>query len=144
MRPNFPETSSDGTIIYSTDVIRQVAGKIIASVGVAQPAHDSTWNTIQSYLNGDNAWLGSGPYRLPLNNGRISTMEGPMPDVYYYVKNVLEPHATRLRTSFDLQLQVAEALFALADQIDEAEQKISDGFQTDSPPPPPVTHGPTP
>lgn len=126
-RPEPPDTSSDGIVSYQTDAIREVAAKIIANVSIALENHTNAWNAIQSYLGGDAKWQGS--YMPALNNGHIMTMDGSMPDVYYYLRNVLEPHVQRLRASFDLQLGVAQALFDLADQIDAADEKIKDSFR---------------
>jgi hypothetical protein len=63
------------------------------------------------------------------------------PDVYYYLRNVLDPHEKRLRASFDWQTQFAEALFDLAGQIDETEQYIKDGFRDPTPPANDPGHG---
>lgn len=139
-RPGPPDSSSDGTIRYQTDVIRQVAGQIIARVSLTQETHTTTWNSIQTYLDGDTKWQALPP---SLSQGHIQTLNGSMPDVYYYLRNVLEPHVKRLQASFDLQLQVAQALFDLADQIDEAEQEIANGFRPSETPstPPGKGHG---
>ena len=51
-----------------------------------------------------------------------------MPDVYYYLRNVLEPLEQRLRASFDLQLAIADTLNSLADEIEQTEQRIANGF----------------
>lgn len=133
-----PNTSSDGTVIYDTNVIRQVAGKIIADVGITRPVHDSTWNTIQNYLDGEKTWLAGAS-----SEDSYEVMANRIPDAYSYIKHILEPHEKRLSASFDLQLQVADALFTLADLIDEAEKQIADGFQPDPAPTPRPTHGRT-
>lgn len=137
MRPGQQNSSSDGKVSYDTVSIREVAGKIMASAWIALDNHSSTWNAIQAYLDGD----GSKSNSLPGENGWFTVMGNSgiakMPDVYYFVRSVLEPHEKRLRDSFNLQLAFAQALFDLADQIDQAEQMINDGFKQPGPPSPP-------
>lgn len=120
-------TPSNDTISYKTDTIRDVAGQIIARVSTTQETHTTTWNTIKTYLAGDAKWI------FP-SHGHITTMAGPMPDVYYYVRNVLEAHEKRLQASFDLQLSIAHALYEIADQIDTTEELIKNGFQQSTSP----------
>lgn len=119
--PKPADGSSNGSILYDPYVIRQVASKIIVNVSLAQDTHTNAWHSIQTYLNGDSSYF-------PASNGHVSTMGGPMPDVYYYLRTVLEPHVKRLQASFDLQLSLAQALFDLADQIEETDQKIKNSF----------------
>lgn len=116
---NTNDTSSSDAISYDTDAIRETADRIIARVGTALDTHTSTWNAIQSYLDGEKAYQNALP---SVRQGWVSTSEGAMPDVYSLIRAVLEPHEKRLRDSFNLQLSFAEALFNLADRIDQAEQ----------------------
>ena len=137
--PGSPGDSSGDKVSYSTDAIRSVAGKILANLSTTMMVHTTTWNTIQAYLDGDAKWSAyNGTVTSPLTWG-----EDPYsgPDVYYYLRNVLDPHEKRLSASFDWQTKFAEALFDLADQIDEAEQYIKDGFRDPSPPANDPGHG---
>ncbi len=140
--PGGPGNDGSDTVAYPTDLIRQVAAKILVNTTNAQTAHNNAWNVIQGYLN-----EGSGtasPQDFDPGGWTSSPEMGP--NVRYYLHNVLEPHNKRIQDSFAWQLSMSQALFDMADLIDQTEEKIKESFAPGSNPAstPRPAHGPAP
>ncbi len=101
-RPSPTDTTTGNS--YPLDLIRQVAAQIGIDAGKAQQQHDDNWRAVQSYLD---------------------TLPGILRD---HFRDLLNRHQQRLRASYQWQLDFANALFQVAQAIDDAEHGIQDLF----------------
>ncbi len=110
--PRVPvDGSSNESIVYPIEHMRQTAAKILAKASYAQEQHDTTWTQIQSYVQ---------------NNFE--------PDMQETVMNLLQPYAARLRAAYDWQMNLASSLFAAVDLMENADNDVAQSFT-------PIAHG---
>ena len=104
--PHVPSNgSSNESIVYPIEHMRQTAAKILAKASYAQEQHDATWSQIQLYVQ----------------NNFEPDMQGP-------AMNLLQPYASRLRAAYDWQISLASSLFAAVDLIEQADGDVSQAF----------------
>lgn len=116
--PAGSDPSSRDEIRIPTDLLREVAAEILAEVGQALALHDQTWHAIQAWIDESSPTYGT----ADLGSGMID------PHVPHHLNEVLQPHAQRLRASYEWQISVAQALFAAVDAVETTEQGLANGF----------------
>lgn len=107
-----------GQISYPVDAMRKTATDILNAVNAARQQHTTHWTSIQHYLNTtcvpDSTFLG----------GTLT-----LPNVSSHLRDVLEPHATRLTSSYDWLEKFAQALLHAANAIEENETTLTTSFE---------------
>lgn len=98
-------TGSSDLIVYPPEHIRQIAASILSQADYSRYLHDLQWTTIKTFIQ---------------NNFATEVQDN--------IINFIKPHADRLRSSYDWQIDLASALFDAVNAIDVTEDGIQESF----------------
>ena len=101
------DSSDSGLLSYPVDYMRTTAAKILVRAQKAMDDHDKAWNEVVTYCE-----------TTPSDFG------------VHVIRAVLQPHATRLRQSYEWQLALAQSLFDALDSIEGTDDSISQSFNS--------------
>lgn len=127
-----PGGGADDLVLYPVDTLRDVAAAILTRADLAREEHDRAWATVQS-------WLEAEPYG-GMDRVDFGGDDSRWIEVRFYLKELLEPYARRLRAAYDWQISFAQALFALVDRVGALDQQLQ-GYFSGEGGEPPVSHG---
>jgi hypothetical protein len=97
--------ASSGTMNFPTERMRTTAGKMMSNANHALMQHEQHWSRVSAFVD-----------RFP------GFMQGP-------VWAVLKPYESRLRASFQWQMDFARTLAQSAEALDDVEKDIADYFK---------------
>ena len=112
--PPQKQGSTGETVLYPVDLMNEVALTIFQQTQQAMQTHQQNWQTVQQWIEE------SAP--------KISSLGISLVDVRSSLKNVLEPHARRLQASYQWQMDAAQALVNVVEQIRDADQQMANSF----------------
>ncbi|MDQ2715706.1 MAG: hypothetical protein M3Z08_12425, partial [Chloroflexota bacterium] len=95
----------DELLSYPVDYMRTTAAKILVRAQQALDEHDKAWNAALNYCETTPSDFGA-----------------------HVVRAVLQPHAQRLRQSYEWQLALAQSLFDAIDSVEGTDVSIRDLF----------------
>ncbi|MDQ2907129.1 MAG: hypothetical protein ABI456_08565 [Ktedonobacteraceae bacterium] len=116
-----PSTGSNDEILFPKDLLREAASTIFNNAMHASENHGALWNTVENWIQA------SAPKDTLF-------LLGDLVDVRSYLTNVLQPHAERLRASYDWQMSFASALMQAIDTIETTDEQIAASFDGTSSP----------
>lgn len=117
-------SSTSDEMSYPTDLLRQVAAKILVNATTALEQHDQAWRDAQTYINE------SGPRPFNFWSSYQYQLDEKI-NIQQELNNVLTPHAQRLRASYEWQIALATSLFAAIDLAEGTENDNALSFQND-------------
>ena len=100
-----PGGSNSDLLSYPVDYMRTTAAKILVRAQQALDDHDKAWSSVLNYCE-----------TTPSDFG------------VHVVRAVLQPHAQRLRQSYEWQLALAQSLFDAIDSVEGTDVSIQDMF----------------
>jgi hypothetical protein len=94
--------SSNESILYPIDLMREVAAKLLVQADTAMQEHNTICAKVQGFLETN--------------------------DVDGCMAAVVAPHEKRMRDSYEWQMQLASTLFSAIDEMESADQNVSQSF----------------